>query len=146
MGNPAAHLIVTSKASGKSFDVWFPALDEVADNSKSPYLLEPKDLKMGHFTGLQVSHEPGQWGVWAGVVLLGVGLAFVFYVIHVRFWAVPVRDERTGQLSLWIGGSANRNRDAFEQKFNELIAAVEKEVNPSSMDAPSEHIATVATR
>jgi cytochrome c biogenesis protein len=146
MGNPAAHLIVTSRASGKSFDVWFPALDEVADNSKSPYVLEPKDLKMGHFTGLQVSHEPGQWGVWAGVVLLGVGLAFVFYVIHVRFWAVPVRDERTGQLSLWIGGSANRNRDAFEQKFNELIAAVEKEIKPSSTNAPSEHIAPVATR
>jgi cytochrome c biogenesis protein len=146
MGNPAAHLVVTSKASGKGFDVWFPALDEVADNSKSPYLLEPKDLKMGHFTGLQVSHEPGQWGVWAGVVLLGVGLAFVFYVIHVRFWAVPVREERTGQLSLWIGGSANRNRDAFEQKFNQLIAAVEKEIKPSSTDAPREHIAPVATR
>ncbi|MFZ1919983.1 MAG: cytochrome c biogenesis protein ResB [Terriglobales bacterium] len=146
LGNPAAHLIVTEKSSGKSFDVWFPQLDEVADNSKAPYLLEPKDLKLGHFTGLQVSHEPGQWGVWSGVVLLGVGLTFVFYVVHMRFWAVPVRDERTGQLSLWIGGSANRNRDAFEERFNELIEAIEKEVQPSSSLTPSEQVATVSTR
>jgi cytochrome c biogenesis protein len=146
IGSPAAHLVVTQKASGKSFDVWFPPLEEVADNSKAPWLLEPKDLKMGHFTGLQVSHEPGQWGVWAGVVLLGVGLAFVFYVIHTRFWAVPVRDERTGLYTLWIGGSANRNRDAFEQRFNHLIEAVKKELKPVSSISESERIATVGSR
>lgn len=146
LGSPAAHLVVTQKASGKSFDVWFPPLEEVADNSKAPWLLEPRDLKMGHFTGLQVSHEPGQWGVWAGVVLLGVGLAFVFYVIHTRYWAVPVRDERTGLYTLWIGGSANRNRDAFEQRFNHLIEILEKELKPVSPTTESERIATAATR
>lgn len=146
IGSPAAHLIVTSKSSGKSYDVWFPQLDEVADNSKSPYVLEPKDLKLAHFTGLQVSHEPGQWGVWSGVVLLGVGLAFVFYVIHMRFWAVPVRDERTGLYSLWIGGSANRNRDAFEQRFDELLAAVEREIQGSSSTVAGDRIAIAGSR
>lgn len=150
VGEPAAHLIVTSKATSKassqSFDVWFPSIPEVADNSKAPYLLQPKDLKLGHFTGLEVSHEPGQWGVWGGVVLMGIGLAFVFYVVHMRFWAVPVRDERTGQISLWIGGSTNRNRDAFEQRFTELVEAVEKEVKTISINAPSERTATVASR
>jgi len=130
--NPAAHLIVTSKRAGesnaKNFDVWFPPLEEVADNSKSPWQFHATDLKMGHFTGLQVSHEPGQWAVWSGVVLLGVGLAFVFYVVHMRFWAVPVCDPKTGKCSLWIGGSANRNRDAFEQRFNDLVAFVEEEL------------------
>jgi cytochrome c biogenesis protein len=146
MGNPAAHLIVTSKASGKSFDVWFPSLEEVADNSKAPYLLEPKDLKMGHFTGLQVSHEPGQWGVWAGVVLMGIGLAFVFYVIHMRFWILPVRDEHTGLYTLWIGGSANRNRDAFEQKFGSLVEEIEKELKTIPANSGDEHIAAASTR
>ncbi len=125
--NPAAHLVVTSKAAAKDFDVWFPEMEGI-DNSKSPYQFQATDLKMGHFTGLQVSHEPGQWGVWSGVVLMGVGLAFVFYVVHMRFWAVPVRDPKTGKYSLWIGGSANRNRDAFEQRFNDLVALVEEEL------------------
>ena len=142
--NPAAHLVVTSKKAGKDFDVWFPPMEDVADNSKAPYLLEATDLKMGHFTGLQVSHEPGQWGVWAGVVLMGVGLTFVFYVVHMRFWAVPVCDPKTGRCSLWIGGTANRNRDAFEQRFNEVVASMEKELKTVPRISPSEQIAMVA--
>ena len=150
VGDPAAHLIVTTKAASKaaaqSFDVWFPELPEVADNSKAPYLLQPKDLKMGHYTGLEVSHEPGQWGVWAGVVLMGIGLAFVFYVVHMRFWAVPVRDERTGRFTLWVGGSSNRNRDAFDQRFTDLVEAVENELKSIPATTSSEHIATAASR
>jgi len=140
--NPAARLVVTKKSAGKDFDVWFPPLDEVADNSKAPYQLQATDLKMGHFTGLQVSHEPGQWGVWSGVVLLGVGLAFVFYVVHMRFWAIPVCHPKTGKYSLWIGGSANRNRDAFEQRFNDLVALVEEELKPIRRTSSQEQVAT----
>ena len=142
--NPAAHLVVTSKKAGKDFDVWFPPMEDVVDNSKAPYLFQATDLKMGHYTGLQVSHEPGQWGVWSGVVLLGVGLTFVFYVIHMRFWAVPVRDPQTQKWSLWIGGTANRNRDAFEQRFTDLVASIEKELKLIPKASTSEQVATVA--
>ncbi len=150
LDNPAARLVVTSKKAGKDFDVWLPPMDEVADNSKAPYIFQATDLKMGHFTGLQVSHEPGQWGVWGGVVLMGIGLTFVFYVVHMRFWVVPVSDAKTGKSSLWIGGTANRNRDAFEQRFNELAASVEKELNlvsrvsTSSNSNSNDQVVTVA--
>jgi hypothetical protein len=49
-----------------------------------------------------------------------------------RFWVVPVRDAKTGKFALWMGGSANRNRDAFEQRFNDLVACVEKELKAIS--------------
>ncbi len=101
---------------------------------------------MGHFTGLQVSHEPGQWAVWSGVVLIAVGLAFVFYVVHMRFWAVPVCDPKTGKCSLWIGGTANRNRDAFEERFNDLVESVEKELKVVRMIPRTEQISSVAER
>jgi len=130
--HPAAHLVVTSKKAGKDFDVWLPPLEEVADNSKSPWKFEETELKVGHFTELEVSHEPGQWAVWPGVVLMGIGLAFAFYMVHMRFWVVPVRDAKTGKLSLWIGGSANRNRDGFEQRFNDLVASIENELKPAT--------------
>ena len=94
--NPAVHLVVAKKSTAQNYDVWLPAMDEVADNSKAPYRLEATDLRMAHFTGLQVSHEPGQWAVWSGVVMMGVGMAFVFYIVNKRFWAVPVRDAMTG--------------------------------------------------
>jgi ResB-like family len=76
-------------------------------------------------------------------VLMGIGLAFVFYVVHMRFWAVPVRDPKTGKSSLWIGGSANRNRDAFEQRFNDLVALVEQEMKTIPKTSPQVQVATV---
>jgi cytochrome c biogenesis protein len=144
--SPAVHLVVASKSSGRSFDVWLPASVGVGENAQAPYQFEPQDLKLGHFTGLQVSHEPGQWAVWSGVVLIGLGLAFVFYVVHVRFWAVPIRDARTAKYSLWIGGSANRNRDAFEQRFNHLVALMETELKSSRTASPQEKVVSVAAR
>ena len=122
----------------------FPEIEGVADNSRAPYLFQATDLKMGHFTGLQVSHEPGQWAVWSGVVLMGVGLALVFYVIHMRFWVVPVCDSNTGKYSLWIGGSANRNKDAFDQRFNDLVALVEENLKSVPAGISREAIESIA--
>ena len=92
-------------------------------------------MKTGLFTGLQVSHEPGQWAVWAGVVLMALGLTFVFYVVHMRFWVVPVRDAQ-GSSALWVGGTANRNRDAFEQKFQQTGRADSEGIETGLRPAP----------
>jgi cytochrome c biogenesis protein len=127
--NPAAHLVIAARKAGTQFNVWLPPIEGFAENERAPYQIEAQDLKLGYFTGLQVSHEPGQWAVWTGVILMGIGLCIVFYVAHVRFWAVPVRDAR-GKLSLWVGGTANRNRDAFEQRFRDLREKIEAEVKP----------------
>jgi cytochrome c biogenesis protein len=126
--NPAVHLVVTSQKAKSGVNVWLPEIPGLAENSRSPYSFEAKDLKIGSFTGLQVSYEPGQWAVWAGVILMGIGLTFVFYVVHSRFWVVPVRDG-LGGITLWVGGSANRNRDAFEQKFQKVIEEIKKELS-----------------
>jgi cytochrome c biogenesis protein len=130
--NPAAHFIVTSR-TGQRFDYWLPAIDEVAQNGKSPFQFEATDLKMVHFTGLQVSYEPGQWGVWAGVVLMGIGLGFVFYASHTRIWAVPAKNA-SGALTLWLGGTANRNREAFNEKFSDITKDIEKELKQPHVD------------
>jgi len=125
--NPAAHLIVESRKSGQTINVWLPPIPGFEQNASAPYAFEGKDVQMAYFTGLEVSHEPGQWAVWAGVVVMGLGLALVFYFVHARVWAVPVRDAR-GQLKLWIGGTANKNKDVFEQRFRELTEQIESEL------------------
>jgi cytochrome c biogenesis protein len=125
--NPAVQMFVESKNTGKSVEVWLPEISEIAHNQDSSYTFEARDLQMGYFTGLQVSHEPGQWAVWAGCILMGLGLATAFYLVHMRIWVVPVRDAR-GRLELWVGGAANKNRDAFEQKFARVISKIEEEL------------------
>jgi cytochrome c biogenesis protein len=141
--NPAVHLIVTSQKKNASVNVWLPEIPGVAENQSSPYVFEPKNLQLGHFTGLQVSHEPGQWAVWAGVILMALGLTFVFYVVHMRFWVVPAIDKR-GRTALWVGGAANRNRDAFEQKFQKLIEGIKKELHPEFAAAARAQAASFA--
>jgi hypothetical protein len=55
---------------------------------------------------------------------------------------VPVRDPETGKCSLWIGGTANRNRDAFEQRFTHLVELVEEELKTVSKTPSSAQVAT----
>jgi cytochrome c biogenesis protein len=141
--NPAAHLVVESKKSGQSVNFWLPAIPGFEQNASSPYTFEGKDLQMAYFTGLEVSHEPGQWSVWAGVLLMGLGLAVVFYLVHVRVWAAPVRDAR-GQLMLWIGGTANKNKDAFQQRFLNLVKELEAELKVSSKAGRETPVASFA--
>jgi cytochrome c biogenesis protein len=145
--NPAVHMVVTSKKSNSSVNVWLPEIPGIDENASSPYIFDPKDLKTGLYTGLQVSHEPGQFVVWAGVVLMAIGLTFVFYVVHMRFWVVPVVDAR-GRTLLWVGGTANRNRDAFEHKFKKVVEEIQKELKPelvASASVPATSISETTT-
>jgi cytochrome c biogenesis protein len=145
--NPAVHLIVTSKKAhsrlSATVNVWLPPMPGIDENASSPYTFDPKDLKTGVYTGLQVSHEPGQFAVWAGVVLMAIGLTFVFYVVHMRFWVVPVRDAQGGMV-LWVGGTANRNRDAFELKFKTVVEQIQKELKPDLSNAAASEATTIS--
>lgn len=143
--NPAAHLIVESRKTGKSINVWLPPIAGFEQNAASPYRFEGTDVQMAYYTGLEVSHEPGQWAVWAGVILMGIGLAFVFYIVHIRIWAVPVQDA-SGHLTLWVGGVANRNKDVFQQRFRKLVQEIEREIQPSAVVPAVEGATSLAAR
>jgi cytochrome c biogenesis protein len=133
--NPAFRLQVKNKASGEDAKLWlFPAYGETAQGQKTNYSFVFRDVEMGYFTGLEVSHEPGQWLVWAGCLLMGAGLFVAFYMVHMRLWITAVPDAK-GKLVLWIGGQANKNRDRFEQKFDEVVAAIRAELAGASAAA-----------
>jgi cytochrome c biogenesis protein len=136
--NPAFRLQVKNKATGEDAKLWlFPAYGEAAQGEKTNYTFAYRDMQMGYFTGLEVSHEPGQWLVWAGCLLMGLGLAVAFYMVHMRVWIAAVPDAR-GKLVLWIGGQANKNRDRFEQKFTELVDGIRTELESASAAPRSE--------
>jgi len=66
-------------------------------------------------------------------------------VVHMRFWVVPALDAQ-GRMVLWIGGTANRNRDAFEQKFQKLVGEIKKELKPQPVAAASRQATTFAVK
>ena len=122
--NPAIHLQVGRPISGVT-NAWVLA--------KSPELHPPNDtgvnfryvsVEMDASTGLQVAHQPGQWLIWAGCLLLTTGLMMALYLSHIRIWGVVGRD-RKGQPALLLGGQPSKYRENFERKFNELTDAIE---------------------
>lgn len=130
--NPAFRLQVKNKATGEDAKLWiFPAYDDNAQGQKTNYGFAFRDMQMGYFTGLEVSHEPGQWLVWAGCILMGVGLFVAFYMVHMRLWVVAIPGAK-GRLVLWIGGQANKNKDHFEHKFSEVVDCIRTELERGS--------------
>jgi cytochrome c biogenesis protein len=131
--NPAFRLQVKNTATGEDTKLWmFPAYNAAAQGENNTgYRFDYSDMQMGYFTGLEVSHEPGQWLVWGGCLLMGAGLFVAFYMVHMRAWVTAVPDAR-GNLVLWIGGQSNKNRDRFEQKFNELVDNIRTELEGAS--------------
>ncbi len=137
--NPAIQLLVDSKKAGRA-KVWlFPNFPTFSHSEVSPYAFQLLSLQMSYFTGLQVSHEPGQWAVWAGVLLMGLGLVAAFYFVHVRVWAVPVSDDR-GRIVLWLGASASKNREEFEERFHRLVGEIQSRLTATpEARAPALH-------
>jgi len=132
--NPAVQLSVQSKQAGEN-KIWlFPKFPEFAHGNNTGFDFRVAEVKMGYFTGLEVSHEPGQWAVWAGVILMGAALALVFYFVHLRLWALPV-DDGLGRWTLWLGASASKNREDFERRFRDLADAIQLDLKSQASAA-----------
>jgi cytochrome c biogenesis protein len=124
--NPALELTVNK--AGQEHPVWmFLERGTSVTDDKTGYVFTLDGARLGTFTGLQVSFEPGHYFVWTGCVLMLAGLVVAFYLIHMRFWAVAVHDEKKG-LVLWVGGACNKNKERFEERFKELVEAIQKEL------------------
>jgi cytochrome c biogenesis protein len=131
--NPAIHLKVT-RPGGQATHAWVLA--------KSPELHPPNDtgidfryvsVEMESSTGLEVAHEPGQWLIWPGCLLLTTGLMMALYLSHIRIWGT-VATNRKGQPILLLGGQPSKYRENFERKFHELTG----EVEAALVQAPAE--------
>lgn len=134
--NPAIHLQVM-RAGAQVTNAWVLA--------KSPQLNPPNDtgvkfrflsVDMDSMTGLQVAHEPGQWLIWAGCLLLVTGLMMALYLSHIRIWGI-VADDRKGQPALLLGGQPSKYRENFERKFHELTTEVQSAL-AQAMEEPGE--------
>lgn len=130
--NPAFELEITSPKTAAAERLWMIPTQQPVVQAKGSGITvgiqKFEDIQTVPFTGLQVSHEPGQWAVWAGCVLMAVGLIMAFYLVHQRYWAVAYDDAKTGATILWIGTAADKNREHFQERFDELADEVRKQV------------------
>ena len=75
-------------------------------------------------TGLQVAKDPGVLVIWAGCILITIGLLVAFFTSHRRVWARVW--EEGGSTSVLLAGNSSRNRIAFERRFQDLCDIVQE--------------------
>jgi cytochrome c biogenesis protein len=89
-------------------------------NGNKVLLVDFEKAAMGHT--LAVQYDPGRIPVYIGFLLLVASLCGVFFFSHQRVWAVVEPAENGSKV--YIGGNTNRNRPAFEERFNSLVESV----------------------
>ena len=101
----------------------FPKLNPAAFK---PYTFFLKGIDSKYYTGLQVSKDPGVPVVWAGFILIILGLFITFFASHRRYWIriAPAGDRCT----ISIAGMANRNPVGLEREIQELLEAIKASV------------------
>ena len=139
--NIAFGLDVADRATGATTKVWLlPAQGAIVGGDNLSYKFagptSAKDIDFPAVTGLEVAYEPGQWLVWGGCLMMVLGLFVAFYMVHMRLWVAAVPNA-SGQLVLWVGGAANKNKDRFEQKFEEVVNEIRTELKNTPAKARS---------
>ncbi|MBI3651331.1 MAG: cytochrome c biogenesis protein ResB [Acidobacteria bacterium] len=132
--NPAAQLEVTAADGTRRIAFAFNNRladellkgDEKSEEKKLLYLNGYKVIlgdfekaAMGHTLTLQ--YDPGRVPAYLGFTLLFLSLCSVFFFSHQRVWAVVESGDTGAKVS--FGGHTNRNRPAFEGRFNSMVEA-----------------------
>ncbi|HSE96749.1 MAG TPA: cytochrome c biogenesis protein ResB [Blastocatellia bacterium] len=95
------------------------AAGKPADKTGGEFFLLKDFEKVATSHTMTVQYDPGRTPVYAGFLLLTIALCAVFFFSHQRVWAVI---EPAGNiLRVHFGGNVNRNRPAFEGRFNSLV-------------------------
>jgi cytochrome c biogenesis protein len=125
--NPVAELRIqtTDGATRRAYAFNRRMLDERPAAISDEKILLKSFEKVATSHTLTVQYDPGRLPVYWGFGLLSLALCGVFFFSHQRVWAVVEKDGHRSKVH--FGGNTNRNRPAFEGRFNLLVAcAIER--------------------
>jgi cytochrome c biogenesis protein len=76
------------------------------------------DFVPRYYTGLQVSKDPGIWVVYAGFILMIVGIYITFFMSHQQ---VCIDVARQGKKSrIMVAGTSNKNKLGMQKRVTKL--------------------------
>lgn len=121
---PAVHLLLHSPGLGPA-DFWvFKNRPDFGRVKELPFRFHVTAIEEGYYTGLQVAKEPGILFVWAGSILMILGILVTFFTSHWKIWAVL---ERKGdRTTVTLGGQANKNKARLEDRLDRLYKQLQK--------------------
>jgi len=119
-----ALLVVLEKPGKPASEFWLLQRHPQFDRQrKDSHYLSFTGIDQVFYTGLQVAKDPGVNVVWLGCALMVVGILIAFFTSHQRLW-IRIAPAGEGRAEVVLAGTANRNRLAFEKKFEKILAAM----------------------
>lgn len=92
--------------------------------NKRGFSIEIEDFDPVYYTGLQVSRDPGVGLVYAGFVLMLLGLWIALFMSHRQY--LILLERKDAQTLCTFGGITNRNRIGFEAKIAGMAEKIRK--------------------
>jgi len=127
LNNPAA-FIRGESGGAEVFSGWifakFPEFAQMHQVRESDLKLELKDARAPQYSVIQTAKDPGVPLIWAGCVVLMLGLFLAFYwpTREIRL----VLEDSQGKTEVTAGGLSAKSREAFQAEFNSLMNALRK--------------------
>ena len=96
----------------------FPDFSQMHSQQESDYKFELKDIQTSQYSGIQMARDPGVNYIWAGCILLMLGLFLAFY------W--PTRDirfilkESEGRTEIISAGRSTKSKLVLEAEFDRI--------------------------
>jgi cytochrome c biogenesis protein len=117
-----ALLVVLEKPGNPPAEFWLlKAYPEFDRQRKDSRYLSFAGINEIFYTGLQVARDPGVNIVWVGCTLMVIGIMIAFFMSHQRLW-IRLSRGADGRVEVVLAGSTNKNRLAFEKKFEKIQA------------------------
>ncbi len=114
----AVQMVIDSPRTGQK-DFWvFKNDPDFGRVQELPYRFFVDSVEEGYYTGLQVAKEPGIFFVWAGSILMVLGIAVTFFMSHRKIWAVL--QKQGNRTTVTLGGQANKNKAGLDERLDKL--------------------------
>jgi len=94
----------------------FPSFDKMR---KGNTFIAVADFVPRYYTGLQVSKDPGVWVVYAGFILMIVGIYITFFMSHQQLCVEVVSRDKENRIM--VAGTSNKNKLGMQKKVAKLV-------------------------
>ncbi len=120
--NPAA-LLQIRRSNNQTERTWvFQRIPNFPHSKSTDYKFTLTSINAKKkYTGLQVAWDPGVPVVWAGCIILILGIIIIFSVPHHRLWVTITNGGKYQTIN--IIGSTNKNKPSFQTIFLKFITA-----------------------